>query len=190
MIIFNVVFCWLVYFKKYAVLVKCLWEKNICWVVIIVSHDLPFRECKIFVRWKIFVRFKKYLVNARGWGQNGHFASWTHLSELTNSANLTDYGRNGFGVKKIWLSGLDVQPNFLVACVSNTSFLMACVSKSLFSKGKIVCIRTRKQAQHCRAPAGGNQWTSDLQSGSLTYTVFDICLISCVHFIDYLHVDL
>jgi hypothetical protein len=127
--------CWLVYFKKYAVLVKCLWEKNICWVVIIVSHDLPVRECKIFVRWKIFVRFKKYLVNARGWGQNGRFAAWTYLSELTNGANLTNYGRNGFGVKKIWLSGLDVQPNFLVACVSNTSFLMACLSKSLENTG-------------------------------------------------------
>jgi hypothetical protein len=123
-------YLWLVYLKKYAVLVKCLWEKNICWVVIIVSHDLPVRECKIFVRWKIFVQFKKYLVNARGWGQDGHFGVWPHLSELTNGANLTDYGRNGFGVKKIWLSGLDVQPNFLVACVSNASFLMACVSKS------------------------------------------------------------
>jgi hypothetical protein len=69
-------------------------------------------------------------VNARDRGQNGHFAAWTHLSELTNGANLTDYGRNGFGVKKIWLSGLDVQPNFLVTCVSNASFLMVSVSKS------------------------------------------------------------
>jgi hypothetical protein len=68
-------------------------------------------------------------------GQNGHFAAWTHLSELTNGANLTDYGRNGFGVKKIWLSGLDVQPNFVVACVSNASFLMVSVSKSLSTTG-------------------------------------------------------
>jgi hypothetical protein len=64
-------------------------------------------------------------------GQNGHFAAWTHVSELTNGANLTDYGRNGFGVKKVWLSGLDVHPNFLVACVSIAFFLMASVSKSL-----------------------------------------------------------
>jgi hypothetical protein len=63
-------------------------------------------------------------------GEMGHFAPRTHLLELINGANLTDYGRNGFSVKKIWLNGLDVQPNFLVACVSNASFLMACMSKS------------------------------------------------------------
>jgi hypothetical protein len=46
--------------------------------------------------------------------QDGLFAIRTHLSELTNGANLTDYGRNGFYVKKVWINGLDVQPNFLM----------------------------------------------------------------------------
>jgi hypothetical protein len=55
-------------------------------------------------------------------GQNGYFGVRPHPSELTNGANLTDYGRNGFGVKKNWLSGLDVRSNFLVACVSNAFF--------------------------------------------------------------------
>jgi hypothetical protein len=77
-------------------------------------------------------------VNARDRGQDGHFGVRPHPLELTNGANLTDYGQNGFGVKKIWISGLDVQPNFLVACMSNASFLMACMSKSLVREGFLV----------------------------------------------------
>jgi hypothetical protein len=70
-------------------------------------------------------------------GQNGYFGVRPHPSELTNGANLTDYGRNGFGVKKNWLSGLDVRSNFLVACVSNAFFLMARMSN-------VVCVGWNK----------------------------------------------
>jgi hypothetical protein len=36
----------------------------------------------------------------RGRGQDGHFGVRPHPLELTNDANLTDYGWNEFGVKK------------------------------------------------------------------------------------------
>jgi hypothetical protein len=53
------------------------------------------------------------------------------MSGLTNGANLTDYGGNGLGVKKILSDGLDVSFNFLVASMSMPSFLMGCMEKSL-----------------------------------------------------------
>jgi hypothetical protein len=63
-------------------------------------------------------------------GKIGHFLVRTHLSELTNGANLTESGRNGLLVKKNLLDGLDVQYKFSVAWMSNTSFLMGCMSKA------------------------------------------------------------
>jgi hypothetical protein len=104
-------------------------RKNICWVIV-VSHDLPVRECKIFVRWKIFVRFKKYLVNARGRGQDGHFGVRPHPSELTNGANLTDYGRNGFGVKKNLAQWLGCPTKLFSGLCVRCIFFNGCVSKS------------------------------------------------------------
>jgi hypothetical protein len=74
-------------------------------------------------------------------GQDGHFGVRPHQSELKNGANLTDYGRNRFGVKKIWISGLDVQPNFSVACVSNASFLIAGCLHSVANRGPSAAAR-------------------------------------------------
>jgi hypothetical protein len=136
-------------------------RKNICWVII-VSHDLPVRECKIFVRWKIFVRFKKYLVNARGRGQDGHFGVRPHPSELINGVNLTDYGRNVFGVKKKLAQWLVCPAKLFSDLCVQCIFLIACVSKSPI--GRVRRARphtphgTSARQGHCRAaPMAGRR---------------------------------
>jgi hypothetical protein len=68
------------------------------------------------------------------------------MSGLTNGANLTDYGRNGLGVKKILSDGLDVSFNFLVASMSMPSFLMGCMEKSPIHVPLPIYISSQKHA--------------------------------------------
>jgi hypothetical protein len=71
-------------------------------------------------------------------GQDGYFGVQPHPSELTNGANLTGYKRNGFGVKKIWLSGLNLAQ--WLACPAK--FFSGLCVKSIFFNGLYVKVST------------------------------------------------
>jgi hypothetical protein len=58
----------------------------------------------------------------RGRGQDGHFGVRPHPLELTNDANLTDYGWNEFGVKKNLTQWLGCPAKLFSACVSDACF--------------------------------------------------------------------